>query len=248
MIITVAHQKGGTGKSTIAINLAAAMHAHLLDMDVQHSSILWICTREEQIANGKKASITRQPIAHIPCFTLANSGCRLPFQTAIPNDKLMDFLETYSDAEQDIIVDCPGLDGENNRYAIVAADFILTPVGPSPFELYGLQSFEGILIKGEAFLNRTNPNGTPVSLKTHVLINKANGYTPKRTQEFRELVASRPKHFLLCDTVISLRDDYLKSAQEGLSVIERSGNSSSAREIEALVKEIRSKLHNEKKG
>lgn len=33
MIITVAHQKGGTGKSTIATNLAVELKTSLLDLD-----------------------------------------------------------------------------------------------------------------------------------------------------------------------------------------------------------------------
>ena len=41
MIITVAHQKGGTGKSTIATNLAVELKTSLLDLDKQHSSIIF---------------------------------------------------------------------------------------------------------------------------------------------------------------------------------------------------------------
>lgn len=34
-ILAVAHQKGGVGKSTIAVNLAVIMKADLLDLDAQ---------------------------------------------------------------------------------------------------------------------------------------------------------------------------------------------------------------------
>ena len=45
MILTVAHQKGGTGKSTLATNLAVELGAELLDLDKQHSSIIFNCKR-----------------------------------------------------------------------------------------------------------------------------------------------------------------------------------------------------------
>ena len=41
MIITLAHQKGGVGKSTLATNLAAALGADILDLDLQRSCQLW---------------------------------------------------------------------------------------------------------------------------------------------------------------------------------------------------------------
>lgn len=46
MIITVAHQKGGTGKSTIATNLAVELRTSLLDLDKQHSSIIFNYKRQ----------------------------------------------------------------------------------------------------------------------------------------------------------------------------------------------------------
>lgn len=41
MIVTVAHQKGGVGKTTLATNLAQVLGADLLDLDLQQSCVLW---------------------------------------------------------------------------------------------------------------------------------------------------------------------------------------------------------------
>ena len=40
-VIAISNQKGGTGKSTIATNLAVELKTSLLDLDKQHSSIIF---------------------------------------------------------------------------------------------------------------------------------------------------------------------------------------------------------------
>lgn len=47
MIITVAHQKGGVGKSTLVTNLCGYLKTDLLDMDKQFSSTAWNALRIE---------------------------------------------------------------------------------------------------------------------------------------------------------------------------------------------------------
>ena len=58
MIINIAHQKGGVGKSTLAINLGIEMKADILDLDNQNSVLLFNKMRER---NGYKP---------LSCFTL----------------------------------------------------------------------------------------------------------------------------------------------------------------------------------
>ena len=48
MIITVAHQKGGVGKSTVATNLAVEMGTPSIDLDSQHSCYLFSVLRKEE--------------------------------------------------------------------------------------------------------------------------------------------------------------------------------------------------------
>jgi len=48
MIITIAHQKGGVGKSTITTNLAVEMNLPIIDLDSQHSCYLFSLLRKEE--------------------------------------------------------------------------------------------------------------------------------------------------------------------------------------------------------
>lgn len=252
MIIVVAHQKGGVGKSTIATNLSAVMNADLLDLDAQHSSILWNCSREDQIEKGKRASITKKPLNHIKCFTLKNSGCRFPHQTPVPDEKLYEFLEGYAEPKKDIVIDCPGMDGRYNRFALAGADYILTPVSPSGVEVFGLKSFEEILIRTEEAARDSmkragrDPKESDVHFKTHVLINRADPRSPQRIRELQEFVTSYPEHFKLCKTQVSILQDYPRAYEDGLSVVERNYNSQSAKEMLKLKEEIRKKLREER--
>ena len=53
MILAVVHQKGGVGKTTLALHLAAALSLHgqrclLIDADPQHSALDWSATRQTE--------------------------------------------------------------------------------------------------------------------------------------------------------------------------------------------------------
>lgn len=231
MIITVAHQKGGVGKSTLATNLAVVLNAPLFDLDKQHSSVLFNLAREEQIQNEKE-------IPSIQCYTLENSQCGLECQTPIKNDEIFDFLDQFKESEKNIIVDCGGFDGSNNRIAIAYADYILTPVSPSGIEIYGLNDFEHILEITEEQVGE--------SRMTHVLINNADVRSQRRIIDLQKYISTHTDHFKPCRQIISRRVDFQRAYEEGLAVTERDPVSKSAAEIRKLVREILETIHKEK--
>ena len=120
MILNVAHQKGGVGKSTIAINLAVSLKADILDLDNQHSCMLFNKIRK---ASGL------DPLNCISCDE---------------ESEIDSILKQYRNSKT-LIIDSGGFDSKNNRLALIKSDLIITPVSPSQIELFGLQKFERIL-------------------------------------------------------------------------------------------------------
>lgn len=145
MILTLSHQKGGVGKSTVAWNLAVyfskIIDTRIIDLDTQRSLTVTNALRNEQ-------GLTPIKMLH--------------FNTA---EELAEYAQ--NDSEDVLtIIDSGGFDSAYNRVAIIASDLLITPVSDKPFDLMGLQKYEEILkslsdIQGE-------------TIKTHVLFNNIN--------------------------------------------------------------------------
>ena len=120
IVITVAQQKGGTGKTTLAANLAAAMAGTrwvaLLDIDPQGSLTRWHALRAERAT---------QPAA----LTFSNvSGWRLTAE--------LDRLKREHDV---VVVDSPPQIETEARLAVRGATIVLIPVQPSPPDVWAAE-------------------------------------------------------------------------------------------------------------
>ena len=120
--ILVANPKGGSGKSTLSVNIAGYLAGRgqqvaILDLDRQQSSALWLATRP----------------ADLPPIRTLDSGK----EHGQPNDWL--------------VIDSPaGLHGKNLDHAVKLAHKIVVPVAPSLFDLQASLDFLKALAEEKA--------------------------------------------------------------------------------------------------
>jgi chromosome partitioning protein len=120
MIITVAHSKGGVGKSLLAWHLAIGLKVPIVDLDFQRTLVY---TNNLRKANGYKKLKIIQP------------------------ETPQDFIELMDSWPEDkhIIIDVGGFDSNLNRAAIYISDIIITPAVDRVTEMAGLYKFHQII-------------------------------------------------------------------------------------------------------
>lgn len=141
-VIAVVNQKGGTGKTTVTMNLAAGLARRgrtlVVDGDPQGSAGQW----------ARMASEERPFPASV-------------FVVAGPLQRELRALRKDYDF---IVVDCPPtLEGGTVEGALGSADHVLIPVLPSPMDLWGSVRMGRSLEQARA----ANP-----SLKPHIVVNQ----------------------------------------------------------------------------
>jgi chromosome partitioning protein len=211
MIVLFSHQKGGVGKSTSAINLAyecknKIKYISILDLDSQHSAKLFNQLR------------TQNKLDCIDCYT----------QDDIKYDKLIALYKGNKDNL--LIIDSGGYDSDINRMALVKADIIITPVGISQIEIFGLQKFRKVLKDASTALGK--------NIKTHILLNNVDSRSKKAIVSLQEYIKNNSQYFVPLNSILHTRTDYKSSYGNGLTVKEYNKKSKATDEVKALSKEI----------
>jgi chromosome partitioning protein len=172
MILAIANQKGGVGKTTTAINLGAALafrgyRTLLIDLDPQaNSTMSYVDIRGVARSLYDVIAEERCPMTEIVLPSPVKNLWIVPSRIGLAkvearlvgevdaHYRLKDRIETVRPAHDVIIVDCPPALGLLTVNALVAATHLLIPIQSSYFALEGT---DDLLETIEKVRSRANP-------------------------------------------------------------------------------------------
>jgi chromosome partitioning protein len=192
VILTVAHTKGGVGKTTLAFELALwrakeGRDVWLVDADLQGSALT---------AATVRAEAGRTPVLACSQYTTAAA---LGIQVRRQADKF-----------QDVVIDCGARDSESLRMALVVADTVLVPVQPRGLDIWALGQMAALV---------ETANAARGGLRALAVLNLADpGHSPDNDDAAAAL-ADFPA-LVLVDTSIRRRKAFASAAAHGLLVDE----------------------------
>lgn len=252
--LAIANRKGGVGKTTVAVNLAAALgrlgrQVLVIDMDSQRGN----ATRSlgannvdaalsigAVIADGKPLDDVIQPtkIANVyaaPAHTDMSSLVTYLASEIAADMRLRNAIAKMRRSFDYVIVDCgPSLDVLTVN-GLVAADYVVAPHAPEPLSWEGIidlvRTVEQVrtylhpgLLWGAIVINRPSPLPTRVGRDI--------------MQETRKAIADQDPPIRISETVIPQNVRIQEAQRAGLSVFDIDPECSSAKAFASLAEEV----------
>lgn len=228
-IISIANQKGGVGKTTTAINLAASLavaekRTLLIDSDPQGNSSSGVGIDRSKIRekNLYQAIIGKIPLAEtlhvspLPSLTVIPAtqdliGVEVEFvQLPDREQKLKQLLSGLPDDFEFVIIDCPPSLGFLTINALVASDFLIIPLQCEYFAMEGLSQLMNTV---RLVQNRLNP-GLTLSGILLTMFDTRNRLSHRVEEEVRKYFAGK-----VFQTIIPRNVRLSESPSHGLPVL-----------------------------
>ena len=208
MIVLIGSQKGGCGKSTIAVNLVAelALGGHdvvLVDADRQATAANWGHDRHEQ-----------EDLFRVPCVQHYGNISRT----------LLDLDGRHAH----VVVDAAGHDSEELRTGMGVADLLVVPIRPSQPDLDTLAHLSEVVTKAQALNGKLVVRGLLTMVPTNPYV--------REVEQSLEYLQEMPVIVPLT-TVIRDRKVYRDAMAEGRGVGEMR-NAKARQEMHQLMKEL----------
>jgi chromosome partitioning protein len=191
MIYTVGGIKGGSGKTTIATNLAVMLFRQnrdvlFVDADDQETATDFTHWRNETLADG----------AGYTAIQLANNAVRT---------EILKLKDKYDD----IVIDTGGRDTTSQRAAMTVSDVYIAPFIPRSFDMWTLEKVVRLIDE----MKLVNPD-----LKAFAVLNKtdARGSDNVEAKDF----LNESETITLVEANLGHRKSFANAASKGLGIIE----------------------------
>lgn len=216
LTISFVNQKGGVGKTTLAIHTAEALarkgnRVLLVDADPQGSSLDWSEKRAEQVEKDPQVEPCRFSVVGLPTRTI---------HTELPS---------LGQGYDVVIIDGPARYDDVSSSAMVASDLVLIPVQPSQYDIWASEPVVKII----------NDVSTYHDLKAAFVVNArvkntAIGRAVKKALTGFDYPLIPP----IIPTSITRRVSFAECATQGLTVFDTSPRGEAAKDITKFIKDV----------